>query len=118
MSYKYFKPDNYVWAIAEDFPVLLSDVCSVKVNFEDANFWLIRVGSKDKVGMPVKKFHEERIGIKVIKTDLLLPDYLFYVFLHLHQQKYFEIFCAQGTLSLVYIKLNHVKNLRLRLSSE
>ena len=98
--------------------MLLSDVCSIKVNFPTADFWLIRVGSADKVGLPVKSFHEERIGIKVLKTEILLPDYLFYVFMHLHSQKYFEIFCAQGTLDLVYIKISQVKNLKLSFGSD
>lgn len=97
--------------------MILSDVCAIKVNFPEADFWIIRVGSAEKVGMPIKTFHCERIGIKVLKTDLLLPKYLFYVCLNLHQQRYFEIFCAQGTLQLVYIKLSHIKNLTVNFSS-
>lgn len=96
----------------------LSDICSVRVNFLDADFWVIRVGSKEKVGMPVRSFHSERIGIKVIRNDLVIPDYLFYVFVHIHSQKYFEIFCAQGTLDLVYIKISSVKNIPILITPD
>lgn len=111
-------PTMIVRAFTEDLPVLLSEFCLVQVNFPNADFWLIRVGTKEKVGMPVRTFHSERIGIKVIKTDLVFPDYLFYVFLNLHNQKHFEIYCAQGTLDLVYIKISQVKSLRFNLNPE
>lgn len=98
--------------------MLFSEFCLVRINFSDADFWLIRVGSKEKVGMPVRSFHEERIGIKILRTDTMHPDYLFYVFLHLHGQSYFEIFCAQGTLELVYIKVSQVKNIKFKIGSD
>jgi hypothetical protein len=61
----------------------LKDLAEVKTNFPDADFWLKRVNSIDNVGEPVKEFKETRIGIKVLRTDILLPTYLYYAMMHL-----------------------------------
>ena len=39
----------------------LSDLCEIKTNFSDADFWLQRKGSVDTVGTPTKEFHSENI---------------------------------------------------------
>ncbi|APJ05243.1 hypothetical protein [Silvanigrella aquatica] len=96
--------------------MFLFEFCVVKVNFPEADFWLIRLGSQNKVGMPVKKFYKEHIGIKVTRIDILIPEYLFYVFLDLFNRKYFKNFCAQGTLNLVYIKVSQVERLKFETS--
>jgi choline kinase len=64
----------------------LEDLCEIKTNFPEADFWLDRKGSIDTVGKPIKEFSSERIGIKVIKTDVLLPDYLYYVMEYIRPQ--------------------------------
>jgi hypothetical protein len=88
----------------------ISDVCEFKLNFQDADFWLIRKGSEKTVGTPVKEFSSEYIGVKVINTDLVLPDFLFYYFQFLHMQGLFTQY-AHGTLNLKNIKISDIKNI-------
>lgn len=68
----------------------LSDVATIKTNFSDADFWIIRRGSLKTVGEPSYTFNPESIGIKVTRPDVVLSSYLYYCFLHLHQSKVWE----------------------------
>ena len=52
--------------------VSLGQVATVKKNFKGADFWLKKDGS------PTKEFNKTHIGIKVNRTDLILPSYLYY----------------------------------------
>jgi hypothetical protein len=64
----------------------LSDVCKIGVGMTDADFWLQRVGDAKTVGTPHRNLDMDDIGIKVIATDILYPDYLYYVMVYLHTQ--------------------------------
>ena len=56
----------------------LGDLCEIKVNFPEADFWL---GNKfGSIGVPTKTFSVNLIGIKVVATDKLVPQYLYYWF--------------------------------------
>ncbi|AEB22168.1 hypothetical protein ICQ89_004428 [Salmonella enterica] len=90
----------------------LSDVATIKTNFPDADFWIVRRGSLKTVGEPSYTFNPESIGVKVTRPDLVLSRYLYYCFLHLHQSKVWEP-VATGSLSLVNIKVSDVKNIVL-----
>ncbi len=90
----------------------LSDVTTIKMHFEKADFWLIRRGSISQVGKPVREYNPEHIVIKVTRTDILLPNFLFYWFMHLHSTKAWEQL-ANGTLSLVNIRVSDVRNIRM-----
>lgn len=90
----------------------LCDVCTIKTNFPDAHFWLIRRGSAENVGQPTRQYHAERIGIKVEQTNILLPDYLYYAMVHIHNQGNWQRL-ATGTLSLVHIKVSDVRSIEL-----
>lgn len=88
----------------------LKDLARVSTNMPDADFWIIRKGSDKTVGTPVKEFNPERIGIKIVRTDVLDPQYLYYTMMHLHNQGYFAK-VAVGTLKLVNIKVADVANI-------
>lgn len=90
----------------------LGDVATIKTNFPDADFWLVRRGSLKSCGSPSREFNPEHIGIKVIRTDILLPDYLYYCMMWLHQSKVWEA-RATGSLSLVNITISDVRNIEL-----
>ena len=90
----------------------LSDVAIIKTHFEHADFWLIRRGSIKNVGKPVREYNPEHIGIKIERIDILLPDYLYYCFMHLHNTKAWQQI-ANGTLSLVNIRISDVRNIRM-----
>ena len=89
----------------------LSYLATIKTNHPDADFWIIRKGSESKVGTPVRTFSSEHIGIKVTATDVLIPDYLFYVMEHLVNIGYWKD-RAMGTLNLKHITCQQVKDIR------
>lgn len=90
----------------------LSSLAIIKTNFQNAHFWLVRRGSAAKCGEPTRIYNPEHIGILVVKTDILLPDYLYYALVHVHSTGHWERI-ATGTLSLVNIKVSDVQNIEL-----
>lgn len=90
----------------------LSDVATIRTDFPDADFWLVRRGAMDRCGEPQREFNPEHIGIKVQRTDLLLPTYLFYALMHVHQQGFWKA-RANGTTSLVNIRTADVRGIEL-----
>jgi hypothetical protein len=88
----------------------IGDLCEFKTNFPDADFWLQKKGSIDNVGTPLKEFYEENIGVKVIRTDIFIPQYLYYYFQFLHQQGLFAPI-AHGTLPLKNITISDIKSI-------
>ena len=92
----------------------LSDVADIKINFPEANFWLIRKGSIEEVGRPTKNFNKEKIGIKVT-SNKIDPNYLFYMFQYLHTKGFFEKE-AVGMLNLKNIRISTIKDIQLKLN--
>jgi len=91
----------------------LSDVATIKTNFAEADFWIVRRGSLKTVGEPSYTFNRESIGIKVTRQDLVLSRYLYYCLLHLHRSGVWEP-VATGSLSLVNIRVSDVANITLK----
>jgi hypothetical protein len=90
----------------------LKDVAKIATNMGDADFWITRKGSLENVGKPVKSFDAEKIGIKVTRTDIFLPDHLFYVIEYLWARGSFKQL-SRGTTNLVNIKVEDVANISL-----
>ena len=65
--------------------MILNDLCEIKTNFKNADFWINKNPNYEH-GVVTKVFNEEHIGIKVIRTDLLVPDYLYYVMIFFHKR--------------------------------
>jgi len=98
--------------ISESAGTRLKDIAKIATNMQDADFWLIRKGSDKTVGKPVKEFDPSRIGVKVVRTDVLDPKYLYYVMMNLHNQGHFARL-ANGTTNLVNITVNDIANIPL-----
>ena len=90
----------------------LSAVATIRTNFPEAHFWIVRRGSKGSCGEPSRVFNPEHIGIRIDRVDLLLPDYLFYALKHVHSSGHGEQI-ATGTLSLVNIRVSDVRSIEL-----
>ena len=90
----------------------LQELATVKTNDANADFWIVRRGSVKTVGQPVREFSPYHIGIKIHKTDTLLPDYLYYVFLHIHSTGHWEGI-ARGTLNLVHLRVSDISDIEL-----
>jgi hypothetical protein len=103
--------------ISESAGIRLKDIAKIATNMQDADFWLIRKGSDKTVGKPVKEFDPARIGIKVVRTDVLDPKYLYYVMMNLHNQGMFARL-ANGTTNLVNITVNDIANIPLGQQNE
>lgn len=95
----------------ENVSIVLSEKAEIRTNFPEADFWIIRKGTENKVGSPTKEFNPEHIGVKVTSDDLL-PDYLYYAMQYIHSTGYYRNL-AVGTLSLKNIKVSDVANIRL-----
>ncbi|MGP5427466.1 hypothetical protein ACTXN2_27090 [Pseudomonas helleri] len=90
----------------------LSDVATIRTNFPEAHFWMVRRGSADECGAVGRVFNPEHIGILVNRLDILLPDYLFYSLMHIHQCGTWKGL-ATGTLKLVNIRVSDVQRIEL-----
>lgn len=96
--------------IKENEQNVLGNLITAKVNFPEADFWIVRKGTEEKVGMPVKEFNPEHIGIKVTALDKLNSKYLYYVMLNIFNTKYFRD-KAVGTLRLKNIRISDILNI-------
>lgn len=90
----------------------LSDLTTIKTHFPEAHFWIVRRGSLKTCGSATREYNPEHIGVRVDRLDLLLPDYLYYCLMALHQAGRWEAL-ATGTLSLVNIRVSDVRNIEL-----
>lgn len=97
--------------IKENSDVSLEDLARVATNMKDADFWLIATHNYDKVGEPTKEFKQHSIGIKVTKTDVIDPEYLYYVMLNLYNQGYWKN-RGNGVTNRQTIRVKDVKDIK------
>lgn len=90
----------------------LGDLITVKVGNENADFWVIRRGSINTLGNSTHQYNPEHFGITVKRTDVLLPEYAFYMFQHLCASGYFKP-KARGVLELKNILASDITNIEL-----
>lgn len=96
---------------SEDAPIArLKHVATVKTNFPEADYWVVRKGGIDDIGRPTNEFNPEHIGVKIDRTDILFPKYHQYSMQFAHQSGYFKQH-ARGTLRLQNLPLEAVKNM-------
>jgi len=98
--------------ILESHKEKLGNLCEIKINFPEADFWLQRNGAIENVGKPHKKFFADDIGVKVIATDIIDTNYLFYYLTYLHSLGEFGKL-ASYTTKLHHIRVSDIKNLTL-----
>ena len=90
----------------------IGDVAQVRTAFPDADFWLVRQDSADRVGRPVKEYAADLIGIKVDRTRLD-PRYAFYLFEYMVQRGVFRQL-ATGAITLQHITVEQVKKIPIQ----
>ena len=90
----------------------LGNVCILKTDFPNADFWLQRKGSEKTVGSPTKEFSQENIGVKISDDfrDKVDPNYLYYYFQFLHQQGVLAPI-ANETLALKNVKISDIRTI-------
>lgn len=93
----------------------LKQIVNLSLDNPDADFWLVRRGNITQVGRPTRVYSPEHIGVTVTRSDLVLADYLFYVFEFMVSNGAFAEM-AQGTTNLKSIKIEDLKNIPLRTS--
>jgi hypothetical protein len=94
----------------------LSQLCEVKYGLPVADFYIYARGSEKNIGMPIEKpdIKDNKIGIKVKKEakDIILPDYLYFIFMHLYNSKYWQNNgLVYGSLELKHLRIEDVINL-------
>ena len=90
---------------------ILGDYVQIESNLQDADFWLVRTGNSREVGEPTTKFNPLHIGIKVTRTDVLLPDYLWWLFVNLYRSGALYNKCTTVNSTKRTINLNTLRNI-------
>ena len=91
----------------------LKQIVNLSVDNPNADFWIVRRGNARQVGRPTREYSPEHIGVTVTRPDLVLADYLFYIFEFLANNGVVtEI--AQGTTGLKSISIKDLKNIPLK----
>ena len=93
----------------------LGDLISIKIDDPNADLWVIRRGSIDRVGKPQRTYSKEAFGVTVTRPDLLMPEYLYYMLEHLWLQGLWKRM-ARGTLALVSIRKSDLEDIPVRSS--
>lgn len=88
---------------------VLGNLCTVKTNFPDADFYLQRSGTLGNVGKPSLDYSPDAIGVKVEDTEVLLPKFLYYYMMNVHNQGYWKD-KAVGSVKLQHIRTADVYN--------
>jgi len=96
----------------------LGDLCEIRYNMPEADFYIYARGSEKNLGMPSKDSEntEKKIGIKVKdeSRDILDPGYLYYLFMHLHNTQFWQSNgLVYGSLDLKNLRTEDIKNLSI-----
>lgn len=90
----------------------LKDIATIKIGLEDADFYVELRGSANTVGTVTKQYGPYRAGIKIRRSDVVLPQFLYYAMMNLHAQGYFKRL-ATGVTNLVNINVSDIANIKL-----
>lgn len=93
----------------------LKDIVNLSLDNPDADFWIVRQGNANQVGRPTREYSPQHIGVSVTRPDLVLTDYLFYVFEFLASNGAFAQL-AQGTTGLKSISVKDLLEIPLKTS--
>jgi len=109
------RPSQYFFRESSDNSVFLKDLVKMSVGMPDADFWIRRSGQLKSLGEPSKQFDPDKIGIKVTATNIIDPNYLYYVFMNLQNQGVFAQM-ATGSTGLQHIKISSLAKIPFALS--
>lgn len=90
----------------------LRDIAEIKVGLKDADFYVELRGSYKTVGSVSKEWGPYKAGVKITRTDIVLPQFLYYALMNLHAQGYFKRL-ANGVTNLVNITISDIANIKL-----
>ena len=107
-----FDKHRYVFMETDEKPRQLGDIVDMRLGMQDADFWIEYRGSADALGRPGNEYGPKKLGIKVTRTDIVDPKYLYYVFMNLHQRGMFKSMGA-GATGLVNLRVNDIKQIPL-----
>ena len=96
----------------------LGDLCNIRYNMPEADFYIYARGSEKNLGMPSKDSEniEKKIGVKVKDEakEVLDPGYLYYLFMHLHNTQFWQTNgLVYGSLQLKNLRVEDIKNLSI-----
>lgn len=92
--------------------VRLKDVATIGTGLKDADFYINLRGSDITVGAVSKEHGPYKCGVKVTRTDVVIPQYLYYMLMDLHARGYFKRL-ATGATNLVNIRISDIANIKL-----
>ena len=86
----------------------LAELADVQVGLTPADFWLPRTGAN--VGRPTRTYSRTAIGVKIRRTDILLPDYAYYLFEYLWMNGLWR--CAMQGTGMTTLPIEAVRQLQ------
>lgn len=99
--------------VTEGLGINLGDLIKVSTGVRsDCDFYIVRRGDSEKVGMPTKEPIEHGYCIRVKRKDILDPNHLFYMLKYLHSSGYFKRL-ATGSTNLTNIRASDIKNIKV-----
>lgn len=90
--------------------VRLKEFAEVKTNFPDADFWLIRKNTEDKVGKQTNDYNPEHVGVKILYPLLFDKKFVQYKLEYLWMSGYWKS-RSKGSLRLQNITVSDVQNM-------
>ena len=96
----------------------LGDLCDIRYNMPEADFYIYARGSEKNLGMPSKDSENtgKKIGVKVKDEakEVLDSGYLYYLFMHLHNTQFWQTNgLVYGSLQLKNLRVEDIKNLSI-----
>lgn len=98
-------------------PTKFGHLVKLGTKMEDADFWVHRVHSPNKVGHPTTEYQPHHIGVKVTRPDLLNPRFAFYWMQHVANTGYFAS-RATGMSDRVNIKKSDIHDIPIQFKGE
>jgi hypothetical protein len=97
----------------------LHDVCEIKKNFKDADFWMVRSHSDTGVGRPVREYKEDYIGLRVRDSyiDKMNADFLYFCMTNLFNLGVWKNY-SSGSTGLQHLPIAAVKMFELGFMDE
>lgn len=97
----------------------LQDICEIKKNFKDADFWMVRSHSDTGIGKPVKEYKEDYIGLRIRDSyiDKMNADFLYFCMMNLFNRGVWKYY-ASGSTELQHLPIAAVKMFELGFMDE
>ena len=97
--------------------IKLGDLARIEQGLKAADFWMLGNVDIEMVGKPVSEHSPHNLGIRIEKTDVLIPQYLIAIINNLWEQGIFRDF-AQGAGDSFYVPAEAMQSMPMTLAKK